>query len=77
MISNKKLRIAPPDKCSRLTRHIKVFKRFSSYLYGFTLAEVLITLGIIGIAASMTMPSLIQNHKEKETVAKLKKLTLF
>lgn len=43
-------------------------------MYGFTLAEVLITLGIIGIAASMTMPSLIQNHKEKETVAKLKKI---
>ena len=26
----------------------------------FTLAEVLITLGIIGIVAAMTMPSLIQ-----------------
>ena len=41
---------------------------------GFTLAEVLITLGIIGVVAAMTMPSLIANHKEKETVAKLKKV---
>ena len=30
---------------------------------GFTLAEVLITLGIIGVVAAMTMPALITNHK--------------
>ena len=40
---------------------------------GFTLAEVLITLGIIGIVASMTLPALIADHREKETVARLKK----
>ena len=40
---------------------------------GFTLAEVLITLGIIGVVAAMTMPSLIANHREKETVVRLKK----
>lgn len=40
---------------------------------GFTLAEVLITLGIIGIVAAMTMPSLIAEHREKKTVAQLKK----
>ncbi len=39
----------------------------------FTLAEVLITLGIIGVVAAMTMPSLIQKHQERETVVKLKK----
>lgn len=39
----------------------------------FTLAEVLITLGIIGVAAAMTMPSLIAEHKEKSTIARLKK----
>lgn len=42
---------------------------------GFTLAEVLITLGIIGVVAAMTMPSLIQHHKEKETVARLEKFS--
>lgn len=43
-------------------------------LDGFTLAEVLITLGIIGIVAAMTMPSLITNYKKKQTVAQLKKV---
>lgn len=32
---------------------------------GFTMAEVLITLGIIGIVASMTMPMLIAKHRSK------------
>ena len=31
----------------------------------FTLAEVLITLGIIGVVAAMTLPSLIGNYKKK------------
>lgn len=39
----------------------------------FTLAEVLITIGIIGVVAAMTMPSLIQKHKEQEYITKLKK----
>lgn len=37
----------------------------------FTLAEVLITLGIIGIVAAVTMPTLITNHREKVTVTRL------
>ena len=32
---------------------------------GFTLAEVLITLGIIGVVAAMTIPALITNHRAK------------
>ena len=39
----------------------------------FTLAEVLITLGIIGIVAAMTLPALIQNYQKKQTVSQLKK----
>ena len=39
----------------------------------FTLAEVLITLGIIGIVAAMTMPMLVENTKKQQTVAQLKK----
>lgn len=46
---------------------------FSLKKAAFTLAEVLITLGIIGVVAAMTMPSLIQNYQEKATVTKLKK----
>lgn len=39
---------------------------------GFTLAEVLITLGVIGVVAAMTMPSVINHFKEKQTVTALK-----
>ena len=40
---------------------------------GFTLSEVLITLGIIGIVAAMTMPTLIANYQKKVYVNQLKK----
>ena len=39
----------------------------------FTLAEVLITLGIIGVVAAMTIPTLISNYQEKELVTRAKK----
>ncbi len=39
----------------------------------FTLAEVLITLGIIGVVAAMTMPALIQNHRNTVVETRLKK----
>ena len=32
----------------------------------FTLAEVLITLGIIGVVAALTMPSLIAHYRKQE-----------
>ncbi len=40
---------------------------------GFTLAEVLITLVILGIVSSMTIPTMIVRHQKEETVIKLKK----
>lgn len=40
---------------------------------GFTLAEVLITLGIIGVVAALTIPTLISNYKTKEASVRLKK----
>ena len=43
------------------------------YGKGFTLSEVLITLGIIGVVAAITLSSLIQKHKKLETTARLKK----
>jgi len=39
----------------------------------FTLAEVLITLGIIGVVAAMTMPTLIQKHRKTVAETGLKK----
>jgi prepilin-type N-terminal cleavage/methylation domain-containing protein len=47
--------------------HMKKAKRI-----GFTLAEVLITIAIVGVVAAMTIPNLIQKSKEKATVAKLR-----
>lgn len=49
------------------------FQKESSKQKGFTLAEVLITLGIIGLVAAMTMPALIGSAKKRETVSKLQK----
>ena len=39
---------------------------------GFTLAEVLITLGIIGVVAAMTLPVLINDYKAKSLSEQLK-----
>ena len=52
---------------------LKSNKLFVEQQKAFTLAEVLITLGIIGLVASMTLPSLIATHKEHENVTKLEK----
>lgn len=41
---------------------------------GFTLAEVLITLGIIGIVAALTIPALVGNYQKEVTVTSLKKM---
>lgn len=43
-----------------------------SFFNAFTLAEVLITLGIIGIVAALTIPQFIANYKEKVFVTKAK-----
>ena len=53
------------------------YKSFSSHKSnkktGFTLAEVLITLGIIGVVAALTIPTLIQKQTNAFTEASLKK----
>lgn len=54
---------------SPLSRKNKGFSRNE----GFTLAEVLITLGIIGVVAAMTMPTLVTNYKLKEYSVRLKR----
>ena len=45
----------------------------NQYKVAFTLAEVLITLGIIGVVATITLPSLIANYKNKELAVRAKK----
>ena len=55
-----------------------VFSRFTSHFslpkVAFTLAEVLITLGIIGVVAALTLPSVITNYQKKQTATQLKKV---
>lgn len=50
----------------------KISHEFQQYM-AFTLAEVLITLGIIGVVASLTIPTLIQKQQEIATATALKK----
>lgn len=40
---------------------------------GFTLSEVLITLGIVGTIAALTIPAVVSNYKKKVYVTQLKK----
>ena len=42
------------------------------YQKGFTLAEILITLGIIGVVAALSIPSLINKINEIQTVSRVK-----
>ena len=54
---------------SPLTTHHSLKRKVA-----FTLAEVLITLGIIGVVAALTLPVLVASYQEKVTVTKLKKM---
>ncbi len=40
----------------------------------FTLAEVLVTLGIIGVVSALTVPTLMKNHQRKVFVTQLRKV---
>lgn len=40
---------------------------------GFTMAEVLITIGIIGVVAAMTFPALVMHHRNKALESQFKK----
>ena len=46
---------------------------FTNKNHGFTLAEVLITLAIIGIVAAMTIPTLVGNAQKTQYITGLKK----
>ena len=47
--------------------------RLAAKKAAFTLAEVLITLGIIGIVAALTLPTVIQNYQKQVTITRLQK----
>ena len=52
----------------------KFDKKLRKCAGGFTLAEVLVTLGIIGVVSAMTIPTLMQNHQRKVYVTQLHKV---
>lgn len=41
---------------------------------GFTLSEVMLVLSVIGVIAALTIPGVVQNTQNKQTVTKLKKI---
>ena len=45
----------------------------NGFTLGFTLAEIIITLGIIGVVAAMTMPTLLASINKRQTETKLRK----
>ena len=47
--------------------------RIKFALNAYTLSEVLITLGIIGVVSALTIPAVIQKQNEKTTITNLKK----
>ena len=57
-----------------IVREVRHFKRTDLKGFkGFTLAEVLITLVIIGVIAAMTIPTLMNNTNNQEYISRLKK----
>lgn len=49
-----------------------VFTYCKRFYFGFTLAEVLITLVIVGVVAAITIPNVIKNYQHMVTINRLK-----
>ena len=83
LVSGSQMQERSASSCNNKTlSRISKFTAFTKKFYplpevegksGFTLAEVLITLGIIGVVAALTLPSVIQSYKKQVTVNQLKK----
>ena len=58
--------------CNDKINYNSSMKNYNKRKRAFTLAEVLITLGIIGVVAALTIPTLISNYNKRQTVTKLK-----
>lgn len=68
---NKKFKKSVKQNADSKTLNCINHKRFTKT--AFSLAEVLITLGIIGVVASLTIPSLIQSYKKQVVETRLAK----
>ncbi len=45
--------------------HLRFYNKIFKFKPAFTLAEVLITLGIVGVVAALTIPTLVKNYQKK------------
>ena len=54
-----------------VTFNVTLYRRAFMKKFGFTLAEVLITLGIIGVVAALTAPALVMSSRNEANAAKL------
>ena len=61
------------DFSLRIKNFIKLLRGYKMRKRGFTLAEVLITLGIIGVVAAMTIPTLMLNIKAAKLKSQFRK----
>ncbi len=76
MLFNFAVECPPPQQNARIDCSLGTLGKIDvirkSTRLGFTLAEVLITLGIIGVVAALTIPSLIAKHKKKVFATRVK-----
>ena len=56
----------------RQARNPRIPSFANAHSSGFTLAEVLVTLSILGIIAAVTVPSVVRNFQKLVTITKLK-----
>ena len=61
-----------PALWQKSASHTK-FRNCVAHSSAFTLAEVLVTLSILGILASIIVPNVIQQYQKRVTITKLKK----
>lgn len=60
--------------CKKNSSENKERNKKALNLLAFTLSEVLLTLGIIGVVAALTIPNLVENYQKNQTAIQLKKV---
>ena len=70
-------KVIKQEDIPNLFRNLKIYEMLKQVqhdkILAFTLAEVLITLTIIGVIAAITIPNLMQKYKNRVTVTKVQK----